>query len=327
MDIYELSIDGGVKRIERLPDGVRLVCAFGCFDGVHVGHQALLSTAVQVSEARGSVEKSFAPAVWTFSEPISKPWLFSVEERLSLCGRLGIKYALCQRFEDVRTLSPEEFIDGLVSNYGLVSGVCGENFRFGYKGAGDPVCLEKSICGSLARFGVPIDDGVKAVNVVGDVLALGGVVSSTRIRALLAQGDVESVECLLGRPYSLAGTVKAGKQIGRTMSRPTVNLSFAHGQLIPKRGVYFTYCRVGERIYRGVTNVGYRPTVNSDVDSVTCETHLLDFSESIYGERIEIIFVHYHRVEMTFGSTDALSRQITEDVTAATVFFDKRENG
>ena len=325
MEIYELSLDGGVKRIEQLPGAVRLVCAFGCFDGVHVGHQALLTTAVRVSEELGGEGEKLAPAIWTFSEPVSKPWLFSVGERLALSGRCGIKYALCQRFEDVRTLSPEEFIGGLVEKCGLVHGVCGENFRFGYKGAGDPARLEQSIRDSLSCRGISVDD--KTVSVVGDVLALGGIVSSTRIRALLAEGDVESVESLLGRPYSLSGTVKAGKQIGRTMSRPTVNLSFAHGQLIPKRGVYFTYCRVRERIYRGVTNVGYRPTVNSDTESVTCETHLLDFSESIYGERIEIIFVHYRRAEMIFDSTDALSRQITADVTAATEFFDKKENG
>ena len=327
MEIYELSLDGGVNRIERLPRAVRLVCAFGCFDGVHVGHQALLSTAVRVSEGLGGEKEKLAPAIWTFSEPVSKPWLFSVDERLSLSGRCGIKYALCQRFEDVRTLSPEEFIGGLVERCGLMHGVCGENFRFGYKGAGDPARLEQSIRDSLSRLGAFVDDKTKTVSVVGDVLALGGIVSSTRIRALLAEGEVESVERLLGRPYSLSGTVRAGKQIGRTMSRPTVNLSFAHGQLIPKRGVYFAYCRVGEKIYRGVTNVGYRPTVNSDAESVTCETHLLDFSESIYGEQIEIIFVHYRRAEMIFDSTDALSRQITDDVTAATEFFDKKENG
>ncbi len=327
MDIYELSLDGSVKRIERLPEAVRLVCAFGCFDGVHVGHRALLSAAVQASEELGGAEKKVAPAIWTFSEPVSKPWLFPVEERLSLAGKSGIKYALCQRFEDVRTLSPEDFIGGLVSGYGLISGVCGENFRFGYKGVGDPARLESSIRDALSRIGVPVDDNTKTVNVVGDVLALGDIVSSTRIRALLARGEVESAESLLGRPYSLSGAVKAGKQIGRTMSRPTVNLSFAQDQLIPKRGVYFTYCRVGAKIYHGVTNVGYRPTVNSDTESVTCETHLLDFSESIYGERIEIIFVHYRRAEMTFDSTEALSRQITEDVTAATEFFRSRENG
>ena len=325
MDIYELSLDGGVKRIERLPESVRLVCAFGCFDGVHVGHQALLSTAVRISEECAGTDVELAPAVWSFSEPISKAWLISVEERLSLCGRFGIRYALCQRFEDVRTMSPEDFIDGLVEGYGLVHGVCGGNFRFGYKGAGDPERLGKCIRDSLVRRGACAVDRLESVSVVGDVIALGSIVSSTRIRALLTAGDVESAEVLLGRPYFVSGVVQAGKQIGRTMSRPTVNLVFAPNQLVPKRGVYFTYCTVGGERYRAVTNVGYRPTVNSDTESVTCETHLLDFSESIYGERIKIIFVHYHRAEKPFDSVAALARQITEDVGSAIDYFNKKE--
>ena len=136
---------------------------------------------------------------------------------------------------------------------------------------------------------------------------------------------MEDAELLLGRPYSFAGAVLAGKQIGRTMSRPTANLVYSFDQLVPKHGVYFTYCRVGGAVYRAVTNVGYRPTVNSDPNGVTCETHLLDFFGLLYGERVEIIFVHYHRVEIAFASVDELAKQISDDVRCAGEFFDKRE--
>ena len=327
MEIYELSVDGGVKRISELPCGVRLVCAFGCFDGVHIGHQALLSEAVRVAhDARSCVldvgnTLEYAPAVWTFSEPVSKPWVISIKERLALCGRFGIRYALCQRFEDVRTFSPEEFIDVLVSEYSVRHGVCGGNFRFGYKGAGDPERLDSCIRGALGRFGHRGVSESGSVSVVADVCELGGIVSSTRIRGLLSEGEVESAGVLLGRPYSLLGIVLAGKQIGRTISRPTANLVYSPDQLIPKHGVYFTYCRVKGKLYRAVTNVGYRPTVNSDVGSVTCEAHILDFSEAVYGECAEIIFVHYHRAETAFASVEALSEQITRDVACASEFF------
>ena len=106
-----------------------------------------------------------------------------------------------------------------------------------------------------------------------------------------------------------------------------MNLVYAPDQLVPKFGVYFTYCRIKGRVYRAVTNIGYRPTVNSDPDSVTCEAHLLDFSETVYGEDVEIIFVHYHRGEKKFDSVEALGRQISEDVRIAMEYFDQNGLG
>ena len=321
MEIYRLDVDGSVIRVDKLPDGVRLVCAFGCFDGVHLGHRALLSCAVSDAERLSEIDgETFVPAVWTFSQPVSKPWIISVPERLSLCGKAGIKYAICQKFEDVRTLSPEEFVDGLVRTVGLRYAVCGFNFRFGYKGAGDPERLASCLFRSLVDA-CGIAYGGSVLNVVGEVSALGGTVSSTRIRALIAEGDMESVEVLLGRPYSLFGTIRPGNQIGRTISRPTANLVYSPDQLVPKRGVYYTYCRVKGECYRAVTNVGYRPTVNSDPASVTCEAHLLDFSGDIYGECAEIIFVHYARAERAFSTVEELSAQITKDVDGAIEYF------
>ena len=329
MERYRLSADGGVDMIAELPRGVRLVCAFGCFDGVHLGHRALLSAAVADAE-RLSVENGaeFVPAVWTFSRPVSKPWIISVPERLALCGKAGVKYAICQRFEDVRTLSPEEFVDGLVRAVGLRYAVCGFNFRFGYMGAGDAAKLSDCLTTSLLSVGEKVlrsVDGVDSLTVVGEVSALGDTVSSTRIRRLLGDGDMEAVAALLGRRYSLLGTVKSGKQIGRTIARPTANLIYCFDQLIPKRGVYYTYCLLKGVFYRSVTNVGYRPTVNDDETCVTCETHLLDFSETVYGEVVEIIFVHYAREERAFSSIDELSVQIASDVEDAVQYFDALE--
>ena len=222
-------------------------------------------------------------------------------------------------------MSPEAFVDSLVNAVGLRYAVCGFNFRFGYKGVGDPSRLSLCLSGALGRIGAVVyksKNGVDALTVVDEVCALGGTVSSTRIRGLLAQGEVESVETLLGRPYSLSGVILPGKQIGRTISRPTANLIYSSDQLVPKRGVYYTYCRLKGRCYRAVTNVGYRPTVNSDVGDVTCEAHLLDFSESVYGECVEIIFVHYARAEIAFSSVEELSAQITEDVRKANEYFE-----
>ena len=195
-----MNREGNVRRIETLPSGARLSCAFGCFDGVHIGHRALLDAAVKRAESDGS----FA-AVWTFSEPVSRPWLFSVEERLSLCGAAGIRYALCESFGEVRGLSPREFVERLCKRVEISHAVCGYNFRFGKDRAGDSESLREELTrcsGTAARAGAE-----NAVTVIGAVVALGDTVSSTRIRQLLLDGRTEDAAVLLGRAYSMKGTV------------------------------------------------------------------------------------------------------------------------
>lgn len=327
MILFELTRDGKVNEIKSLPENVYLSCAFGCFDGVHVGHLALLNAAIESAERLSSkTGASVAPAIWTFDRPAAKPWIISVPERLSICGKTGIKYAICEDFEQIRDLAPDDFIASLAKKNRLLHAVCGYNFRFGKNRSGDHESLSVSLSRALAiNTPTPISKicSEAPVTVIDEISALGEAVSSTRIRALINQGDVESARVLLGRPYSLTGTILPGKQLGRTLSRPTANLRYSGDQLVPKHGVYFTLCKLNGECYRSVTNIGYRPTVNKDERDITCEAHILDFKESIYGETVEIQFHKYARGEIAFPDINALSNQITKDVNAATAYFSR----
>lgn len=356
MKLYELNTDGTVKEIDRLPGGLLLSCAFGCFDGVHIGHRALLQAAVNVandlkrciSDNTSTADHAviphdttdIAPAVWTFSEPVSKPWIISVPQRLAICGELGIKYAICEDFEAVRGYSPEEFIEALVNRVGLYRAVCGYDFRFGNERRGDAKTLGETLANSLKNhYGTDLCNGAfseppsekhtrsigafryGAATVIGEIDELGAAVSSTRIRKVISDGDMDAAKALLGRPYSMKGQIVSGKQLGRTFSRPTANLHYSADQLIPRRGVYFTLCRIGKKSYRSVTNVGSRPTVNNDTSDVTCEVHILDFEQVIYGEETEIEFLKFARPEIAFTDTAALAKQIENDVFVAIDYF------
>ncbi|MBR2460317.1 MAG: riboflavin biosynthesis protein RibF [Clostridia bacterium] len=337
MILYELTAQGDVIQIDALPKNVYLSCAFGCFDGVHIGHVALLDAAKSSAEAlekkyRAAVSRAdsdlirVCPAVWTFASPVSIPWILSVRERLAECGRNGVKYAVCREFDDVRSMSPRDFVFSLVKDARLIHGVCGYNFRFGKDRSGDAYALEVHLRSALSELSpastLPlITEKARAVTVLDEVSALGAAVSSTRIRALIAEGDMESVSVLLGRPYSLTGTVIPGNQLGRKLSKPTANLRYSPHQLVPKRGVYFTLCSLDGTDYPSVTNIGYRPTVNTDTSDITCETHLLDFSGSVYGKTVEIRFCHYARGEISFPDLPSLANQIALDASQANLYF------
>ena len=202
--------------------------------------------------------------------------------------------------------------------------VCGYDFKFGKNRSGDATALGAELYAVLAEKNVGSCKPTSAdecLTVIGRISALGDAVSSTRIRRMLADGDVEAAHTLLGRYYSIKGEIRQGNQIGRTISRPTANLKYSKDQLIPKRGVYFTYCRIKGKLYRAVTNIGYRPTVNSNVGDVTCEAHILDFDESVYGEMAEIMFCKFAREEREFSDVSELSAQINRDVAAAESYF------
>ena len=333
MRLYRLTLDGSVLPINEIPENTYLTCAFGCFDGVHIGHLALLKAAVDTANALNkrcrnekavsnqTVAPNVLPAVWTFASPVSNPWIISVPERLALCGKNGIRYAICQEFDDVRELSPAEFIFSICDRCKITHAVCGYNFRFGKGRTGTPSTLETLVNAANLRYSPLTSTSSPCITVINEVSVFDKPVSSTRIRALIAQGNMEDVRALLGRHYSMLGTVISGNQIGRTLSRPTANLRYSPDQLIPHPGVYFTICSLNGHGYRAVTNIGYRPTVNTDPSDITCETHLLDFTDSLYGEQVRISFCHFARCEKAFPDLSELSAQINKDVADAVRYF------
>lgn len=283
------------------------VIALGFFDGVHLGHGALLRRAAEEAKKRGCES-----AVFTFDRPpkevitgVPCPLINSPEDRAALVKRLyGIDEMLMVPFDDeMRTTPWDRFVtDILVGRYGAVHLVAGHDHHFGHKNQGSPELLREK-CAEL-------DLGCDIIPAV----TIGGVtVSSTHIRKLLEEGDVETARAFLGHPHVLTQTVGHGRQLGRTIGIPTANLVAPPHVLLPRRGVYAAKITLPDgRAFGGVTNVGVRPTVNNGQD-VTVEPWILDFDGDLYGQAIRVEFYHRLRDERKFDSLAALRSQIETD--------------
>lgn len=283
------------------------VIALGFFDGVHLGHGALLRRAAEEAKKRGCES-----AVFTFDRPpkevitgIPCPLINSPEDRAELVKRLyGIDEMIMVPFDDeMRTTPWDRFVtDILVGRYGAVHLVAGHDHHFGHRNQGSPELLKEK----CAELGLGCD--------IIPAVTIGGVtVSSTHIRKLLEEGDVETARAFLGHPHVLTQTVGHGRQLGRTIGIPTANLVAPPHVLIPKRGVYAAKITLPDgRAFGGVTNVGVRPTVNNGQD-VTVEPWILDFDGDLYGQAIRVEFFRRLRDERKFESLDALRSQIETD--------------
>lgn len=303
--------------IYRLPQAVPIslpenpiALALGNFDGVHEGHRHLLYAA---REAARAIPGCLAGA-WTFTSlakaDTDTPALTSTEEKLRQFAEAGLDIAVLVDFADVRTSSPEQFVrEHLLGTLHCAAAVCGFNFRFGYKGAGTSADLARL----LTEAGVPL-------TVMDPVTHEGEVISSTRIRTAVAEGDMETAAALLGRPFSVCLPVRHGKQLGRTIGLPTINQDFPDGHIVPRHGIYVCLCTIGEECFPGVTNVGTRPSVDSD-GRVNCETHLIDYAGDLYGENVCVHFLTRIRDEMRFDSLPELRLAIRSDIQFAKDYF------
>jgi riboflavin kinase/FMN adenylyltransferase len=287
----------------------------GNFDGVHLGHQAVLG---QLSDRAGELRLpvtviTFEPQPREYFTPEQvPPRLTRLREKVEALRRFGVDRVLCLRFNDhLAGLPPEEFIriillEGLDVKYLVV----GDDFRFGRDRAGDFDLLERV----GASRGFPV--------VTMHSFSIGGVrVSSTRVREALEAGDLATAESLLGRPYRMSGRVAHGDKRGRTIGFPTANI-YLHRTATPVQGVFVVelFGLEGEPV-RGVANVGNRPTV--DGTRSLLEVHLFDFHRDIYGCHVQVEFLHKLRPERRFESFDALKRQIEEDAARARDWFGK----
>ena len=283
------------------------VIALGFFDGVHLGHGALLRRAAEEAKKRGCES-----AVFTFDRPpkevitgIPCPLINSPEDRAELVKRLyGIDEMIMVPFDDeMRTTPWDRFVtDILVGRYGAVHLVAGHDHHFGHRNQGSPELLKEK----CAELGLGCD-------IIPAVTLDGVTVSSTHIRKLLEEGDVETARAFLGHPHVLTQTVGHGRQLGRTIGIPTANLVAPPHVLLPKRGVHAAKVTLPDgRAFGGVTNVGVRPTVNNGQD-VTVEPWILDFDGDLYGQAIRVEFFRRLRDERKFESLDALRSQIETD--------------
>jgi len=289
------------------------VLALGFFDGVHLAHRALLEKTVEEAKKRG-----LAAAVFTFAGGLpgvkSGGRLTGDEERNALFDELGIEYLYTVAFKDVCSLAPEAFVNTYLLDICQARlAVVGFNFRFGKNAAGDVRMLAETMHAS----------GGDAV-ILPPFTLEGEPVSASRIRLALEEGDPVLATRLLGRPYVISTPVLHGKALGRHLGTPTLNQQFSPGAVIPRRGVYATLCRADGQLYRGVSNVGVRPTVESG-GGVNAETYLFDFSGNLYGKAVTVEFLRFIRPEKKFASPEELTEQIARDVESARRFF--REDG
>ncbi len=281
--------------------GSRRIFALGFFDGVHLGHQALLKACCDLAADMDceTAAITFADHPKSlFSGPI--PLISTLGDRCELLNRYGMEHVFTYPVtEAVMGKSWEEFLEELLAR-GAAGFVCGDDFRFGNGGKGDVdklrrFCRERGLpCTVLPEQSL---DGIR--------------ISSTFIRRLIQSGDMAAAVRFLGHPYLLTGTVVPGQQLGRRLGFPTANLRLPEGLTIPKFGVYACLCRVDGRVYAAVTNVGTRPTVSGS--GITVEPWILGYEGDLYGRDITLEFYQFLRPEEKFPSLEALRAQILRD--------------
>ncbi len=285
----------------------RTVVALGMFDGVHKGHRALLTRAASLAHENGDLAVAFTydnHPKELFTGSFS--YVCTKEQRKALILATG-----CDRVDSVpfdaafASMPPEEFPDWLNARYGgtVAAIVVGYDYRFGAKAAGDAELL----CALCEARGI-------ALEVIDEVTVDGEPCASTYIRNAIREGEVERAARMLGRPFTLCGTVVHAKALGRRFDRPTANLD-AGAQILPKDGVYASFLSVGGRPYDAVTNVGTNPTVGGYRRTV--ETHVIGERLDLYGKTVSVAFLKRLRDERKFGSKELLFAQIEADVAEA----------
>lgn len=300
--------------------------AIGVFDGVHVGHQAVIRQAIADARDRHgtAVVLTFDPHPQRVLQPDkAPPLLTATAHKLRLIAALGADATVVLKFDPAFAAQPpEQFIEQLCRNTDRLQTICvGARFHFGHHRAGNIRLIEALAAryGYTARAIAPVK--------VGDHL-----VSSTAIRQHLRQGHLDVVAAMLGRPYSVVGTVARGDQLGRQLGFPTANVN-PHHEALPPYGVYAVRAKVGRAscpsslagmdgleacpTYPGIANLGHRPTVTGGAGARRLEIHLFDFAGDLYGAELEVVLVQKLRDEQKFASLDALRQQIAADIATA----------
>lgn len=294
-----------IESLEEINNMPASCVALGNFDGVHLGHQALIKAMVNKAK-----EENLAACVFTFSSHPKNilPGAEKVKnilynhEKAEIMEQLGVDYMVNVPFtKDVMVMSPVDFIDKLlIEKMNMKVAFCGFNYNFGFKGQGNPDVLRTE--GAEKGFDVT---EMPAFTIDGEV------VSSSLIREMIASGEMEKVTKFMGKYYDIAGEVVVGNRLGKSIGFPTSNLSIDMQMVTPPNGVYVTYCIYNGKKYPSVTNVGVKPTIGEFTKNI--ETHIFNFDKELYGKKITVEFIKKTRDEKKFDSIDALSQQIKRD--------------
>lgn len=296
-----------------------IVLALGYFDGIHFGHQEVIIEAKRIAEKR-----NLKSAVMTFdphpSVVLGKnvqhvEYITPLADKEQIIENLGIDILYVIHFDrEFANLSPQEFIDMYVIGLNVKHVVAGFDFTYGRFGKGNMETLPSHSKGEFTQ------------TVIEKVMKEEEKISSTYIRESLRNGDVEVIPSLLGRYYTVKGTVIDGEKRGRTIGFPTANIKLTDEYIVPMLGVYAVRIKVGNTWYNGVCNIGYKPTFNDDVNNTTIEVHILDFNSQIYGEKVIVEWHVRLRSEKKFNNVQELIAQIGKDKQQALEYFNKHES-
>lgn len=300
-----MKILRSIAALRELDRPVHL--AMGFFDGVHRGHQQVIASADTAGAARAVL--TFEQHPLALFAPERQPLLITPDaaQKAALLEEAGAELLLVLPFtRELAALSPRAFLDALTETRRVVGFSVGRNWRFGAKGAGDAAFLTAYAA----------EQGLRAViNNLAE--AHGERICSSRIRELLAAGDSEAAADMLGRPFSIAGTVEQGQHLARALGFPTANIAVTQPAALPPFGVYAAETLVNGTRHRGIANLGIRPTINEAQKIVRLETHLFDYEGDLYGRHLTVSLTRFIRPEKRFSSVEALRAQMAQDILAA----------
>lgn len=301
----------------ELPENIKkqgTAVALGYFDGIHLGHQAVLGTALRLAR-----EKNLVPVIMLFDVHPRKiilgktpPMLKSEKKKRELLEEKGFT-VVDFNFRESMNYSPDEFVEKILIeglNAKVVS--CGFDYHYGKGGKGNAQTLHEEF----------EKRGITAI-AEDPILFDGQKVSSTAIRQYIANGEIDKANAMLGRHFSYDFTVRKGDGLGRVMGFPTINQCFPDDHVVPKYGVYASKVFIDGRWFPAVTNVGIRPTVSAK--SMRSETCILDFSGDLYGKNVEVFLIKYLRPEVKFPGLEELSQQIEKDIKQARIIYKEVE--
>ena len=296
MEIFNIS---KISEIEK--EDIKRVAALGFFDGIHKAHQKIIGDAV--NEAKNgfkSIVITLDKSPKEYFGKTSEESLTPYSKKNELLESLGVDEIYYLEFnERLQKLSAVEFIECILKQLNVEKVFCGFDYRFGYKGLGTPDLIKDSGIEVIVQEKQKIDEEK---------------ISTTVLKEFVRKGEFSKYKEYTGRFYSISGLVVKGRQLGRTINFPTANLELDDKYLLPDtNGVYITKIKVNNNIYKSVTNIGYNPTVSDEKNKKFIETHILDFDEDIYGEKIEIYFYEFLRKEQKFESFDHLKEQLKLD--------------
>lgn len=288
--------------------------ALGLFDGVHRGHQAVISQAVKRKS------EDVRPAVFSFkTDTVTSKghdgrieMLLTDEAKHRHFEKLGVDYLYSPDFSCFKDMTDEEFVKCVLKDkLNACAAVCGEDFRFGKNAMGDAQRLSKL----GEKYGIE-------VCVVNQLVMNGGAISSTEIRRLIRNGEVSKANEMLGYKYGYTLPVEHGYERGRTWNFPTINQKIPKGLVMPRFGVYCSAVHISGMVYKGVTNIGVKPTVKVDTAPLA-ETYIIDFEGNLYGKEVKIELFEFVRPEKTFPSFDELKAEIGRNIEFTKEYFNE----